>query len=275
MPLLDCITRAPNVAPFSFHIWLAGLFFGCWATTAAATSADCKPSHTDERVTVAHVHDGDTLRLTDDRRIRLIGVDTPELGRDGHPAQPLAIEARDTLRAMIKPGDTLLLRYDEERHDRYGRTLAHAYLGNGASVEAQLLQQGLAATLTIPPNTGNLACYQAAEREARQRRRGIWSRPEYQPVAATSLTGDEQGFRLVTGRVTLISNHNGDRLIRLEDKITLRINRKHLAYFTRLSPDRLQGHAILARGRLYSDAGSGELQMKIRHPSALQVTEVE
>ncbi|MDX1253322.1 MAG: thermonuclease family protein [Gammaproteobacteria bacterium] len=265
--------RAPNAAPFSFRIWLAGLFFGCWAAGGAAAPTDCKPSRTDERVTVAHVHDGDTLRLADDRRVRLIGVDTPELRRDGHPAQPLAIEARDTLRAMIKPGDTLFLHYDEERYDRYGRTLAHAYLDNGASVEAQLLQEGLAATLTIPPNTGNLACYQAAEREARQRRRGIWSRPEYQPVAAASLTGHEQGFRLVTGKITQISDDNGDRLIRLEDKITLRISRKYMGYFATSLPGNLVGRAILARGQLHSDAGGSEIYIKIRHPSALQVIE--
>lgn len=261
------------MAPFFFRARFIGLFFACWATSAATAPADCKPSHTDEPVTVAHVHDGDTLRLTDDRRVRLIGVDTPELERNGHPAQPLAIMARDTLRAMIKPGDTIRLRYDEERIDRYGRTLAHVYLDNGASVEAQLLRQGLAATLTIPPNTGNLACYQAAEREARQRQRGIWSHPEYQPVAVTSLTGNEQGFRLVTGGVTQVSDRDGSRLIRLENRLTLRISRKYLGYFASSLPDNLAGRTVLARGQLQSDASGSELYMKIRHPSALQVIE--
>ncbi len=86
---------------------LAGALFVFWAgilsvlPLPAVAAVVCAPDRIDAQVRVSHVIDGDTVRLSDGRHLRLIGVDTPELAHNGAPAQPLGIEARDRLRHIV------------------------------------------------------------------------------------------------------------------------------------------------------------------------------
>lgn len=82
------------------------------------------------------VLDGDTLRLSDGRRVRLLSVDTPELGR------PCADAARDFARAFVAGGELRLVP-EQPRHDTYGRLLADVEVG-GRSLSRALLAAGLA-----------------------------------------------------------------------------------------------------------------------------------
>ncbi len=262
----------------------ARTFIACYVTVLAAscsandaanaptTVAGCASDRIDEHVTVDHVYDGDTVRLSDGRKVRFIGIDTPEVGRNGAPSQPLASEARNALETLLGSGKAISLRYDEERQDRYGRDLAHIFLENGMSIEARLLEQGLATVLTYPPNTWNLACYQAAEQRARKAQRGIWSLPQYQPVDAASVTGDERGFRLIKGKVTRVSEDRGGLSLELSGGIRLYISRKNRHYFASSPPEGWRGRTVLVRGKLSSE-GEGSSRIHIRHPAALQVIE--
>ena len=93
---------------------------------AATALADiCLPASIDESgVEVSGVHDGDTLRLADGRKVRLLGIDSPELGRDGRPDQAFAARAREHLRGLIEQADwRVSLSVDRDRYDRYGRLL--------------------------------------------------------------------------------------------------------------------------------------------------------
>jgi endonuclease YncB( thermonuclease family) len=137
---------------------------------------------------VDHVHDGDSVRLADGRALRLIGIDTPELARDGRPDEPLARAARDRLRELLRDsGMRLELRFDREREDHYGRLLAHAYLPDGRSIAAELLAEGLATQLVVPPNEASWTCFRQAERVARRARLGLWALPGYQVMASQGL----------------------------------------------------------------------------------------
>jgi len=90
------------------------------ATTAVpATSGPSIPAGDDVRV--GSITDGDTLRTSDGMRIRLIGMDTPEVGAY------YAIEATAHLAELVPVGSAIRLVYDVERLDRYGRTLAYVY----------------------------------------------------------------------------------------------------------------------------------------------------
>ena len=92
------------------------------------------------RFAVRQVVDGDTLRLVDGRSIRLIGINTPELGRKGRSDEPYAMQARRRLQALVDASDGRVgLLPGEQRKDRYGRTLAHLYDAQGRNLEAQLL----------------------------------------------------------------------------------------------------------------------------------------
>lgn len=238
-------------------------------TAPPARAADCPADRHDDTAVSAHVFDGDTLRLADGRRLRLLGIDTPEMGRDGAPPEPYAEAATRMLAELAPPGTRLHLRVDRERADRYGRTLAHVFLGDGVNVQARLLAAGLATVLVVPPNEWLHECYARIEGEARVRRAGIWALPAYQPVAATSLARDARGFRIVTGRVQRVGESPGNLWLNLAPDVALRIPRSALVHFGTLDPRTLAGRRLEARGML--QRRKGELRITIRHPAALTV----
>lgn len=135
-------------------------------TPSPPVSALPTPENT-ETATVKQVIDGDTVELTDGRRVRYIGINTPE--RD----QPYYQEAAAVNRQLVE-GKTVQLELDVETFDRYGRTLAYIW-SEGRLVNLEIVWQGYAGALTIPPNVRYEAEFRAAEREAREAERGLWA----------------------------------------------------------------------------------------------------
>jgi len=277
IPLLAGVARALQwSALFAFrgyanarrHLLLALLV--CLIPLSAAFG-ECAADRIDRRERVAHVFDGDTLRLVDGSRLRLIGIDTPELGRDGQPPEALAMEARNALEELLGRQPEVQLRFDAERHDRYGRLLAHAFLPDGTNVQAWLLAQGLASALVVPPNLWGVACYGAVEQRTRTKGRGVWAQPTYRAVAAADLPRDTRGFRIVQGRVVRIGESKKSVWLNLAGGVAVRIARSDLVYFP---PDMLadvQGREIRARGRVYYNERRRELRLRVRHPAALEL----
>jgi len=186
----------------------AGAFFvlvcGAWST--AALALDCGPPADAETVRVRYVYDGDTLTLENDRKIRVIGINTPELARDNKPAEPLSIRARDRLRQLVfTSGNRVQLVYGEQRKDRYGRYLADLWDSRNRSLTEQLLSEGLGWQAVITPNVRLLDCYRAAQNRARKAARGVWGHPAWKARKASDLTLRDTGFQRVHGRVTRIN----------------------------------------------------------------------
>jgi len=121
--------------------------------------------------------DGDTVVLAGGERVRYIGVDTPELHHPRKPVQAYAREAWIVNRQLVE-GHRVRLEFDVEPRDRYGRTLAYVFLEDGTFVNAELMRQGYAHILTIPPNVKYQDQFLALQREARAARRGLWAWPE-------------------------------------------------------------------------------------------------
>src|SRR5471032_344054 len=106
---------------------LAGAFFvsAIWLSGAQAF---CPAPSGLTSVAVQRVVDGDTLRLSDGRSVRMIGLNTPELGRNGRSDEPFAVAARKRLEALVAASnDQVGLLPGKEAKDRYGQTLAHVY----------------------------------------------------------------------------------------------------------------------------------------------------
>ena len=122
---------------------------------------------------VLSVGDGDTVTIEGSQKVRLLGIDAPELEREGRPADFLAHKAKAELARLIQ-GRQVRLEYDHLRYDQYGRLLAYLFLPDGVLVNAELVRQGLAKVYIFPPNNRYQEALLAAQREAIEARRGLW-----------------------------------------------------------------------------------------------------
>jgi micrococcal nuclease len=126
---------------------------------------------------VVRVVDGDTIRVRlggRTERVRYIGVDTPESVKPGTPVQCYAKRAAAANAALVA-GREVRLVGDVEHRDRYGRLLAYVYrVGDGAFVNALLVRDGYARTLTIAPNVAHAGELARLARAARTAGRGLW-----------------------------------------------------------------------------------------------------
>lgn len=119
--------------------------------------------------------DGDTLLLIDGRRVRLIGVDTPETKKENTPIQAWGPEAH-AFTARHAEGKPARLQFDGERQDHYGRLLAYVYVDE-FFLNEELLRAGLARLLTRYPYRGDMKeRFHRAQEEARRAKRGLWSK---------------------------------------------------------------------------------------------------
>jgi endonuclease YncB( thermonuclease family) len=235
-----------------------------------AVADDCLPFQADEWVRVAHVYDGDTVKLIDGRKVRFIGINTPEIGYGDQSSEPLAREARKALKQLLEKSDEIALRYDAEKEDRYHRLLAHVYLKDQTSVQQVLLEKGLAVAIAISPNIMNQSCYYAAEAVARNVGLGLWQQPRYQGIAATALSRDASGFYIIKGRVERIGESKKSLWLNLPARVAARIDKQDLLHFKDIiDVHTLKGRLVKLRGWLYQRRG--ELQMRIYHPSALEL----
>ena len=249
-----------------------GALFVCLLLATQLAHATCPTPRIDLWVEVDYVHDGDTVRLADGRPLRLVGIDTPELARDGRPDEPLARAARDRLRELVRgAGMRLGLHHDHERQDRYGRLLAHAYLPDGRSVAAVLLAEGLATQLVVPPNDRSWTCLRTAEREARALHRGVWALSGWSVRQSTDLDPATRGLAMVRGRVLAVEPRRSGVRVVLDGGLVAWVPRDALPRFGDLGS--LLGKRVELRGRLraYRD----ELQITVRHPFALAEVELD
>jgi micrococcal nuclease len=151
--------------------------------TAPPGSGPTQPGEL-ETVTVATVVDGDTVELADGRRVRYIGLNTPE--RD----QPYYQEAAEANRQLVA-GKEVQLELDVETFDQYGRTLAYVWV-DGLMVNREIISRGFANVFTVPPNVRYEAELRAAEREAREAGRGLWAGSEA-PLKIVHIEADAPG----------------------------------------------------------------------------------
>lgn len=124
--------------------------------------------------TIVSITDGDTVRmLVDGRelRVRLIGLDTPEL-RD--PLECFGPEAAAALEALAPVGSEVGIAADRDPQDRYERELLYLFAADGTLINLELVEQGFAEALLVEPNDRYWPELQEAERAARDAGRGLW-----------------------------------------------------------------------------------------------------
>lgn len=129
---------------------------------------------TGEFLKVMAVHDGDTLSIligNREEKIRLIGIDAPELGQE-----PWGKKAKKKLQDIIRKTDkTVRIELDVEERDKYGRLLAYLWTKDGRLVNEEMVRSGYALLYTIPPNVKHVDRLRKAQDIASKKKVGIWS----------------------------------------------------------------------------------------------------
>ena len=245
--------------------FLCAVFLCLWLPEL---NAACKSYTSGKPAQVAWVYDGDTLKLEDGRKIRLIGINTPEMGRDGKSDESGAADATRQLQALVDASDRrLYVRPGRQKSDRYKRHLAHLYDSQGLSLSEQLLRQGTGYAIVIPPNLTNLACYAEAENLARAQSRGVWRRKSVFE-AATTLQGQETGFHLLQGRISRVGKSRRSLWLDLQQGPSIRIDWSDWKYFKDWDAQALDGRKLEVRGWIYLRKGQQRLQ--VRHPASIR-----
>jgi len=156
--------------------------------------------------TVSYVVDGDTVHVTlaggKKEKVRFIGVNTPESTKE---IEPYGKEASAYTKSRLD-GRKIWLEPDVEERDRYGRLLAYIWLeqpANDAEAEvrakmfnAELLLNGYAQVMTVPPNVKYADLFVKLQREAREADKGLWG------PAGEEKTGEAEDYYVASSRST-------------------------------------------------------------------------
>lgn len=255
------------------------VFFLFYIFTSLQTcqASTCSPEHIsskEETATVKWVYDGDTLLLTDKRKIRIIGIDTPETKHHQQAAQAYGAKAREALRALLKKHYYhIYLRHGKEKKDRYGRELAHVFLPDHTNISIWLLEQGFAKTMAIPPNVALADCYKQAEKVAQRQALRIWSQNSLQTKKADNLPRTKKGFVRLIGKIIKIIHHKKSLLLELDSNtkshILVKIKKKHWRYFDLDMLEKLTDRHIKVAGFLSNRRGKRILYLS--HSSQLEI----
>lgn len=216
--------------------------------------------------TVRDVIDGDTIVLQSGEKVRLAGINTPELGHNERPPEPLAEEATRVLRKLIGQNQVVLEEATEPQ-DHHGRTLAYLSSADGRSLQRQLLLKGLASAVAISPNLRYLASYSSAEAEARVESRGIWGLTHYRARSAQT-TEQRGGYTFVHGTVRRIEISDKWFVFGLAKHFVVLIRRANWKRYFDYTPCSLDRIEIAVRG--WVSTRGKRSRLVITHPFMLE-----
>jgi len=166
--LEGCRHRQPSTGILS-QTMFAKVSLAIVAFLMAVTLPSC--AGVADSATVLQVIDGDTIVIEGGHHIRYIGIDTPEKGQAYY-------EEAGLYNQELVAGRTLRLETDVTNKDKFGRFLRYIYVGD-LFVNLELVKQGYAEVYPkqLFPDNKHYDLLKAAETEAREAERGIWSNP--------------------------------------------------------------------------------------------------
>jgi micrococcal nuclease len=177
-PGLGAVALLVIAALLAARVWVGG----GGSSSEEGDHADGTPAGHAVSARVVRVIDGDTIEVSiggSDEDVRYIGIDTPETVKPDTPVQCFGPQASAENHRLVD-GRTVRLVFDRERRDVYGRLLAYVYAKTGGEagrsrfVNATLVRDGYARTLTIPPNTAHVSELARLQARAGRSGRGLW-----------------------------------------------------------------------------------------------------
>lgn len=232
-----------------------------------ATRVDIKPGYS--FFSVKTIYDGDTVVLEDSRKVRLLGINAPEVTHRGQAGDAGGKEAKQWLAGKLK-NTKVRLETSAEKTDKYGRTLAHLFTENKDHINLQLVEAGLAAVNIYPPNLLYVNALTTAESKAQQAGLGLWQRPEYTPKPVAALDGAEypgQRWLRLIGKVTHIRNTRKFVYLEFSNQFDVRIERLSLSLFPDIND--YKDRTLEVRG--WVNRSKQHFSMLVRHPSAIKI----
>jgi len=234
-------------------------------SSPGAKIVDIKPGHSFYRV--KKIFDGDTVLLEDGRRVRLLGINTPEVRHKNEDAQAGGDEAKLWLINKLQDRK-VRLETDVQKTDKYKRTLAHLFTEDNEHINLRLVAAGLAAVSIYPPNLLHAEALIKAQDQVEQAGLGIWRRAEYAAMPVASLAGrGHAGWTRLVGKVVNIRTSRKYSYLEFSDRFTARIERKWLPLFPDMNG--YLGRNVEVRGWLNKNKNG--FSMLIRHPSAIKL----
>ena len=101
-------------------------------------------------------------------------MDAPESRKSGKKEIGYYGKESKAYVTQLLTGKKVRLEYDVSKYDRYKRTLAYVYLENGTFLNAFLIKNGYASVMTVPPNVRHADLFVQLQKEARDKKKGLW-----------------------------------------------------------------------------------------------------
>lgn len=215
---------------------------------------------------VDKVFDGDTVLLSDGRKVRFLGINTPEVAGRNKAEEAGGVEAKNWLKQQLEHKKVMLLG-DVEKQDKYQRTLAYVFTEDKRHINLELVQNGLATVNIYPPNLKFVDELLAAQHIAEQAGLGLWAYPEYQPVSFQNLNEDNyHGWKRVTGRIKAVKHSAKNSYLQFSDSVSVQVENQFSELFQSL--DSYVGKTVEARGWVHKSRD--RFTLLIRHPGEIR-----
>lgn len=271
MPELALLKKALFRGAFFMRLFLSYIaLVGVIVFTQTCDAKSPAPQQSRQYHKVKWVYDGDTLLLEDKRKVRFIGIDTPEVAHHKQKGEVLGREAGEQLRSLLKRSNNqIYLEFDEDRQDRYQRTLAHVFLKDGTNISEWMLRNGWATLMVFPPNVKYQQDYANAQSLAQQERVNLWQLPEYQLKTPQAIKAGKNTYVRLKGLIKRINPQKNALFFELDNKIFIKLERRYLDYFDAYNPESLLQQQVIVSGELRKYRGKRTIS--VRHPVQLQV----
>ncbi len=212
---------------------------------------------------VEKVFDGDTILLSNGRKVRLLGINTPEVAGRNKSAEAGGEQAKDWLKSKLEHRK-VLLQGDVEKQDKYQRTLAYVLTEDKEHINLELVKRGLATVNIYPPNLKYLEPLLTAQRSAEQAKLGIWADPAYATLTFDRLDGSNyQGWKRINGRIRAVKKTAKHSYLQFSDKVSVSVEPLSSALFPPL--ETYVGKEVEARG--WVKRSKERFAVQVRHPA--------
>ncbi len=161
-------------------------------------------------VALERVVDGDTVILRGGERLRLSGINTPELLHPRQGEEPVARKAKEYLSQLLSGSEDWYVinpisdtGSSFKSRDGHGRLLGHLVSVSQGSAEVLLLRRGLAFAVAVESDR-HMACFRSYESSAKAERLGVWAQGYWDVRRVQGISDDRLGFGRFSGEITKV-----------------------------------------------------------------------